>query len=108
MRSFSLDQPTAIFASSVRGSWRDPDGRGKRFNGPVRDYPGISNEKATRVINFYAETSELVVRLGAVTQRKISEKADREYGLLFRSLAFDIPPVKRLPDHMLAYGPAHR
>jgi len=108
MRSFSLDQPSAIFASSIRGSWEDPYLRGKRFNGPVRDYPGISNEKATRVVSFYAETSELVVRLGAETGSKGSEKADREYGLLFKSLAFGIPPVNQLPEYMLAYEPVHR
>ena len=41
-QSFTLDHQTAIFASSVQGSETDPLLKGKRFDGPVKNYPGIS------------------------------------------------------------------
>jgi hypothetical protein len=92
MHSFSLDHQTAIFASSVQGSETDPLIRGKRFDGPVKNYPGISvNAEDAMVSNFYTGCSSMIVRLGAETGSGGSKSANRMYGLLFRSLAFDIP-----------------
>ena len=42
INSFSLDRRSAIFTSSVRGSESDPLLNGRRFDGSVKDYPGIS------------------------------------------------------------------
>ena len=92
--SYTLDRQTAIFASSVRGSESNPLLWGKRFDGPVKDYPGISlDAEDAMVSNFYSGTASMVVRLGAQTGKQASEKADRMYGLLFKSLAFGVPTL---------------
>ncbi len=84
---FSLEQQTAIFASSVQGSETDPLIRGKRFDGPTVNYPGISMVAADAMVNnFYTDSSSIIVRLGAETGNAASVKSDRMYGLLFKSL----------------------
>jgi len=101
--SFSLDQQTAIFASSVRGSERDPLLRGKRFDGPTKNYPGISlSAEDAMVNNYYTGFSSLIVRLGAETGNAASVSADRMYGLLFKSLTCDIPVHEIMPPNLVA------
>jgi hypothetical protein len=100
-QSFTLDHRTAIFASSVTGSEKDPMLSGKRFDGPVKDYPGISvTAEDAMVSNFYSGTPSLIVRLGAETGITASGNTDRMYGLLFKSLAFDIPTVHQEPTYL--------
>ena len=54
MHSFALEQQTAIFASSVLGSETDPLLRGKRFDGPTKNYPGVSvTAEDAMVSNLY-------------------------------------------------------
>jgi len=91
-QSYTLDRQTAIFASTVKGSETDPMLWGKRFDGPVKNYPGISvDAEDAMVCNFYAGSPSFIVRLGAETGNQGSDKADRMYGLLFKSLAFGVP-----------------
>ena len=95
IHSFSLEQQTAIFASSVQGSETDPLLRGKRFDGPTKNYPGISLQAEDAMVNnYYTGSSSLIVRLGAETGSAATANADRMYGLLFKSLARDIPVPK--------------
>src|SRR4051812_574838 len=92
MHFFSLEPFTAVFASSVQGSEMDPLLKGKRFDGSSKNFPGISmNAQDAMVNNLYTGTSSMVVRLGAETGKTGSGDADRMYGLLFRSLVFDVP-----------------
>ena len=101
--SFSLDHQTAIFASSIRGSERDPLLRGKRFDGPTKNYPGISlGAEDAMVDNYYTGFSSLIVRLGAETGNTVSVSADRMYGLLFKSLTCDIPVQEKMPPNLMA------
>lgn len=103
MRFFSLEPQTAIFASSVQGSETDPLNKGKRFDGSSLNYPGISTTAADAMVsNFYTNTPTLIVRLGAETGNAPSAKADRMYGLLFKSLAFDVPVNKKQPVNWTA------
>jgi hypothetical protein len=103
MQSFSLEHQTAIFASSVQGSETDPLIRGKRFDGPAKDYPGISVSAADAMVsNFYTGVSSMVVRLGAETGYSGSEAANRMYGLLFSSLTYDVPLIRKTPANMVA------
>jgi hypothetical protein len=103
MHSFSLEQQTAIFASSVRGSETDPLLRGKRFDGSKKNYPGISVTAADAMVNnLYTGCSSLIVRLGAETGNAATVAADRKYGLLFKSLAYDIPVSKKIPANLVA------
>jgi hypothetical protein len=102
IHSFSLEQQTAIFASSVQGSETDPLLRGKRFDGPTKNYPGISlRAEDAMVNNYYTGSSSLIVRLGAETGSAATAYADRMYGLLFKSLARDIPVPKKLPANLV-------
>ncbi|HEY4935387.1 MAG TPA: hypothetical protein VII44_02340 [Puia sp.] len=103
MQSFSLDQETAIFASSVQGSESDPLLRGKRFDGPTKNYPGISVEAEDAMVsNFYKGSSSMIVRLGAETGASGTIAADRMYGLLFKSLAYDIPVIRKTQANLVA------
>jgi len=103
IHSFSLEQQTAIFASSVQGSETDPLLRGKRFDGPTKNYPGISLQAEDAMVNnYYTGSSSLIVRLGAETGSAATAYADRMYGLLFKSLARDIPVPKKLPANLVA------
>lgn len=102
-QSYSLDDHSAIFASSVQGSETDPFLKGKRFDGTVKNYPGISiMAKNATVSNFYSDCAFLVVRLGAVTERAPSDRANREFGLLFKSMVFGVPAIARTPVNLLA------
>jgi hypothetical protein len=95
MKSFSLEHRSAIYTSSIRGSESDPLLSGRRFDGSVKDYPGIEiDAEDAMVSNLYADASSLVVRLGAKTGSSGSQAASRKYGLLFRSLTFDIPKIQ--------------
>ena len=107
MHSFSLEHQTAIFASSVRGSESDPLLRGKRFDGPTKNYSGISiTAEDAMVNNCYTGSSSMIVRLGAETGSEGSISADRMYGLLFKSMAFDIPVIKQTPVNLVATNQA--
>ena len=100
--SFSLERQSAIFATSVRGSETDPLLSGKRFDGSVKDYPGISmTAEDAMVSNFYSGSSSMIVRLGAETGSGGSNAADRMYGLLFKSMAIDIPAPKQIDVRFL-------
>ena len=104
MHFFSLEPFTAVFASSVQGSEMDPLLKGKRFDGSSKNYPGISmTAQDAMVNNLYTGTSSMVVRLGAETGKTGSEKTDRMYGLLFKSLVFDVPDPQKEPVNLVAY-----
>jgi hypothetical protein len=108
MHFFSLEPQTAIFASSVQGSETDPLVRGKRFDGPTTHYPGISTTASdAQVSSFYTNTPSMIVRLGAQTGTSGSIQADRMYGLLFKSLAFDVPVGKQSPTNLVAASENH-
>ncbi len=71
--------------------------KGKRFDGPTKNYPGISvNAEDAMVNNFYKGSSSMIVRLGAVTGSAGTDSANRMYGLLFKSLAYDVPVNKKI------------
>lgn len=104
MHFFSLEPFTAVFASSVQGSEMDPLLKGKRFDGSSKNYPGISvTAQDAMVNNLYTGTSSMVVRLGAETGKTGSEKTDRMYGLLFKSLVFDVPDPQKEPVNLVVY-----
>ena len=104
MHFFSLEPFTAVFASSVQGSETDPLLKGKRFDGSSKDYPGISmTAQDAMVNNLYTGTSSMVVRLGAETGKTGSVRADRMYGLLFKSLVFDVPDPLKEPVNLVAF-----
>ena len=104
MHFFSLEPFTAVFASSVQGSESDPLLKGKRFDGSSKDYPGISmTAQDAMVNNLYTGSSSMVVRLGAETGKTGSTKTDRMYGLLFKSLVFDIPEPQKEPVNLVAF-----
>jgi len=102
MHFFSLEPFTAVFASSVQGSEMDPLLKGKRFDGSSKNYPGISmTAQDAMVNNLYTGTSSMIVRLGAETGKTGSEKTDRMYGLLFKSLVFDVPDPQKEPVNLV-------
>ena len=102
MHFFSLEPFTAVFASSVQGSELDPLLKGKRFDGSSKNYPGISmTAQDAMVNNLYTGTSSMIVRLGAETGKTGSEKTDRMYGLLFKSLVFDVPDPQKEPVNLV-------
>jgi hypothetical protein len=104
MHFFSLEPFTAVFASSVQGSEMDPMLKGKRFDGSSKNYPGISmTAQDAMVNNLYTGTSSMVVRLGAETGKTGSVKTDRMYGLLFKSLVFDVPEPQKEQVNLVAY-----
>jgi len=104
MHFFSLEPFTAVFASSVQGSEMDPMLKGKRFDGSSKNYPGISmTAQDAMVNNLYTSTSSMVVRLGAETGKTGSVNTDRMYGLLFKSLVFDVPEPEKVPVNLVAY-----
>ncbi len=97
IRSFSLEHETAIFASTIQGTGSDPRMKGKRFDGPTKDYPGISIVAEDAMVNnFYKDSGSMVVRLGAETGSCSSTSTNRMYALLFKSLTYDVH-VKGIP-----------
>lgn len=103
VQSFSLEHETAIFASNIRGSGSDPRLKGKRFDGPTKNYPGISViAEDAMVSNFYKGSGSIIVRLGAETGSCESTSSNRMYGLLFKSLTYDVPVNKKQHDNLMA------
>jgi hypothetical protein len=103
MHFFSMEPQTAVFASTIVGSESDPLLKGKRFDGTSKNYPGISlTAQDATVSNFYTGCSSMVVRLGAETGKAGTKKADRMYGLLFKSLVFDVPEPKKQVLNLVA------
>jgi hypothetical protein len=104
MHFFSLEPLTAVFATSVQGSEMDPLLKGKRFDGSSKNYPGISvTAEDAMVNNLYTGSSSMVVRLGAETEKAGTKKADRMYGLLFKSMVFDVPLPQKVPVNLVAF-----
>ena len=104
MHFFSLEPFTAVYASSVQGSEMDPMLKGKRFDGSSKNYPGISmTAQDAMVNNLYTGTSSMIVRLGAETGKTGSVNTDRMYGLLFKSVIFDVPEPEKEPVNLVAY-----
>jgi hypothetical protein len=102
---YTLVRQSAIFTSSVLGSETDPLLKGKRFDGTVTNYPGISvTAENAMVNNFYRDCASLVVRLGAETGRQASDKACRKYGLLFKSMTYGIPVIPKSPVGLVAFN----
>jgi hypothetical protein len=55
------------------------------------------------VSNLYTDASSLIVRLGAKTGSSGSQAASRMYGLLFRSMTFDVPKIRaEAVQHLVA------
>jgi hypothetical protein len=101
---FTMVRQSAIFTSSVLGSEKDPLLKGKRFDGTVTNYPGISvTAENAMVNNFYSDCATLVVRLGAETGMRGSDKACRKYGLLFKSMILGIPAIHKNPVNLVAF-----
>jgi hypothetical protein len=102
--SFSLESRSAIYTSSIRGSESDPLLKGRRFDGSVKDHPGIEvNAEDAMVSNLYTDASSLIVRLGAKTGSSGSLAANRMYGLIFRSMTYDIPKIhEESVQHLVA------
>jgi len=104
MHFFSLEPFTAVYASSVQGSEMDQMLKGKRFDGSSKNYPGISmTAQDAMVNNLYTGTSSMIVRLGAETGKTGSVNTDRMYGLLFKSVIFDVPEPEKEPVNLVAY-----
>jgi hypothetical protein len=103
LHSFSLEHETAIFTSTVQGSETDPLLKGRRFDGPVKNYPGISvTAEDAMVSNFYKGSSSVIVRLGAETGSAGTVASDRMYGLLFKSLTYDVPVLRKTQANLFA------
>lgn len=103
IRSFSLQRESAIFASTIQGSESDPFLKGKRYDGTTKDYPGISVEAEDAMVsNFYKDSGIMILRLGAETGSSDTKSSDRMYGLLFKSLTYDVPVNKKLQGNLIA------
>jgi hypothetical protein len=77
--------------------------KGKRFDGTIRNCPGISVAAEDGMVkNYYSDCSFLIVRLGAVTDKAGSDQADRKYGLLFKSMVIGIPDKMKNSVGLLA------
>lgn len=102
---YTLVHQSAIFTSSVLGTETDPLLKGKRFDGTVTNYPGISVDAGNAMVNnFYSNCASLVVRLGAETGTQASDKACRKYGLLFKSMTFGMPVIHKNPVNLVAFS----
>jgi hypothetical protein len=105
MQYFTLEQHTDINVSSVKGCLADPHLEGKRFDGPVKNYAGISTAvSSVSVSNFYINGNSLVLRVGAETGSTGSTAADRMYSLWFKSLTYDVPVSAPLPLTLIAFN----
>jgi hypothetical protein len=103
IHSFSLEHETAIFASTIHGTGSNPQLKGKRFDGPTRDYPGISvAAEDAMVSNFYKDSGSVIVRLGAETGSCNSTSTNRMYALLFKSLTYDVPANRKPQGNLVA------
>jgi hypothetical protein len=103
MQYFTLGENTNMVSSSSKGCLSDPKMNGKRFDGPIKNYPGIATSASdVMVSNFYSNTNSLVVRVGAVTDSGGSSASDRMYSLWFKSLTFDVPESTPLPQTLIA------
>ncbi|PWT78985.1 MAG: hypothetical protein C5B59_00645 [Bacteroidetes bacterium] len=103
-KNYTIEQNTDIQPVSIRGCLSDYNANGKEFDGPTKNYPKITTTATDVMItNFYANTNDFVVRIGAKTGAYASSKADRMNSLWFKSFAFNIP-VAHLPLSYLAYN----
>jgi hypothetical protein len=102
-QSYTLGNKSAIFTSSVKGSESDPYLKGKRFDGTIKNYPGISVAAEDGMVrNYYSDCAFFIVRLGAVTDKAASTQANRKYGLLFKSMVVGAPGMVKTPVNLLA------
>ena len=104
-QSFTLEKHTLMKYASVKGSLSDGQLDGKRFDGTVKDYGGITTDADDAMVNnFYSQASSFVVRLGAETGSQGSKATNRMYALWFRSLTYDVPVIAPLPVSLIVFN----
>ena len=105
MQSFTLERHSMMTYASVKGCLNDGQLEGKRFDGTVKSYKGITTDAADAMVNnFYSHASSFVVRLGAETGSGGSRAADRMYALWFKSLTCDVPVLAPLPVSLIVFN----
>ncbi len=105
MQYFTLEENTDMLSGSFTGCLSDPGMNGKRFDGPTKNYPGITTSASdVMVSNYYSNTNSLIVRVGAVTGTTGSSASNRMYSLWFKSLTFDLPVSTPLPLTLVAFN----
>ncbi|HEX4851818.1 MAG TPA: T9SS type A sorting domain-containing protein [Puia sp.] len=104
LKNYTLEQNTDIEPVSIKGTLNDFAATGKEFDGPTKNYPKI-NTTATDVMitNFYANTNDFVVRIGAKNGANATNSANRMSSLWFKSFAFNTPVTHSLPLSLLAF-----
>jgi len=103
-QSYTLEQNTDIIPASFVGCLSDGSSLGKEYNGPCKNYPNITTTATdVMVTNYYENTNNFIVRIGAKTGNTSSNSADRMNALWFKSFAFNVPVVNTLPLSLVAF-----
>lgn len=105
MQNYSLEAHSAVYAVDLNDFNKNPRFEGKRFDGPVKNYKGITvGATDVMVSGYYKQVSSIVVRLGAETGKLASHSASRKYSLWFRSLAMDVPVNRVWQTKMMVWN----
>jgi hypothetical protein len=102
---FTMNRHSMMTYASVKGCLNDRELDGKKFDGTIKNYQGISTDAPDAMVNnFYNHTNNFVVRLGAETGSAGSHSTGRMYALWFKSLTCDVPVNAPLPVSLIAFN----
>jgi hypothetical protein len=104
MQSYTLEQNSAITVSSITGNMSNPQAAGKEFDGPDKNYAGISTSATdVMVTNYFLNANSIILRVGAKTGNHSSSAADRMYALWFKNFSFNTPQIGSLPLSLVSF-----
>jgi len=104
LQSYTLEQNTAITVTSITGNLSNPQSAGKEFDGPTKNYPGISTTATdVMVTNYYTNTNAFIIRVGAKTANRSSGAANRMYSLWFKNFSYHIGQTGSLPLSLVSF-----
>jgi hypothetical protein len=98
LQSYTLEQNTVMTVTPVTGSLADPSAAGETFDGPTKNYPGISTSATDDMVtNYYSNTNSFSIRSGAASGGSATNAADRMYSVWFKTFTYNIPQITTLP-----------
>jgi hypothetical protein len=104
LQSYTLEQNTGISAANIKGNMVNAQASGKEFDGPTKNYPGISTTAMdVMVTNDFLNTNSFIMRAGAKTGNHSTKAADRMYSLWFKNFTYTAPLTGSLPLSLISF-----
>lgn len=100
--SYTVENSSLLSMTTVTGILANLNLEGRRFTGPLTDYPGIDTSATQLMVtNRYLNTNTITVRFGATTTGSASS-TNRMYSVWFKNFTYN-SPLSTLPVKLASF-----